>query len=96
MIDAVAIAQRGKLRSHHPDGMVRPETGGVRQKTSGVHETVVSQCGKELNLETSKCKRTLSRNGLLTQIVELDGSRDGFTNEQLEAWIERFPIEGPQ
>jgi len=57
---------------------------------------VVSQFGKELNLETSKCKRTLSRNGLLTQIVELDGSREGFTNEQLEAWIERFPIEGPQ
>jgi len=56
---------------------------------------VVSQCGKELNLETSRCRRTLSRNGLLTQIVELDGSRDGFTNEQLEAWIERFPIEGP-
>jgi hypothetical protein len=54
-----------------------------------------SVCG-EPNLTTSTCQRRLGRDGRLTEIINLDGGRDNFSDEQLEAWIEKFPIEGPQ
>ena len=44
-----------------------------------------------LNLATSTCTRTL-RNGTLTEIVNLNGSIDELSDEQLETFIESFPI----
>ena len=43
------------------------------------------------NLATSTCTRTL-RSGTLTEIVKLDGSVDGLSDEELESFIESFPI----
>ena len=48
-------------------------------------------CGAP-NLKTSKCKRMLDRNGLLTEIVELDGGRDGLKDEDLDRFIANFPV----
>jgi len=82
------------------DDMSRNIEGRLRQleKSQGGEQirpfTVVkSACWKKLNLETSTCKRTLNRNGVLMQIVDLDGSREGFSNEELYKFIAQFPIE---
>jgi hypothetical protein len=53
---------------------------------------VISGMCAPANLGTSRCKRTL-RNGTLTEIVELDGSCDDLSDEQLENFIESFPIQ---
>jgi hypothetical protein len=45
------------------------------------------------NLATSTCIRRLSQ-GALTELVNLDGSRDEWSAEQLERFIESFPIQG--
>jgi hypothetical protein len=44
------------------------------------------------NLATSTCIRRLSQ-GALTELVNLDGSRDEWSDEQLERFIESFPIQ---
>jgi len=46
----------------------------------------------ELRLETSTCRRTLDSRGLLTEIVHLDGY-NSVTDDELERFIESFPIE---
>ncbi len=35
----------------------------------------------------------LHGNGLLTEVVEPDGSREGLSDEDLERFIESFPVE---
>jgi hypothetical protein len=44
------------------------------------------------NLATSTCTRRLFQ-GALTEVVNLDGSRDEWSDEQLERFIESFPIQ---
>ncbi len=45
------------------------------------------------NLANSTCRRTLSADGQLTEIVHIEGGVDDFTNEDLERFIAGFPIE---
>jgi hypothetical protein len=54
---------------------------------------VVSGMDRALRLETSKCLRTLTANGSLTEVVRLDGIRGGLTDEELERFVQSFPIE---
>jgi hypothetical protein len=54
---------------------------------------VVCNLGRALSLETSTCRRTRSANGVLTEIVRLDGARDGMTDEEMEKFVESFPVE---
>ena len=54
---------------------------------------VISGVGIPLNLEKSTCTRTLAANGLLTEIVQLDGRREDLTDEELENFVAEFPIE---
>jgi hypothetical protein len=61
---------------------------GPRQRV----RVVISGVCAPANLETSRCTRTLT-NGLLTEIVEFDGSCDDLSDEQLENFIESFPIQ---
>jgi|HubBroStandDraft_4_1064222.scaffolds.fasta_scaffold156760_2 hypothetical protein len=49
-------------------------------------------CGPS-RLETSKCTRMLGRNGLLIEVVELDGGLEGLTDEDLARFITSFPVE---
>ena len=54
---------------------------------------MASTSGRPLNLANSTCKRTLGANGLLTEIVDLDGSDQGLTDEDLEEFVASFPVE---
>src|SRR5258705_9204190 len=49
---------------------------------------VVSGMDRALKLETSKCRRTLTENGFLTEVVRLDGIRGGLTDEELEKFVQ--------
>jgi hypothetical protein len=39
------------------------------------------------------CRRTLNGNGLLTEIVELDGSRKELSREDLDRFVASFAVE---
>jgi hypothetical protein len=52
---------------------------------------IVSRMDRPARLENSTCKRTLS-GGFLTEVVRLDGMREGLADDQLERFIESFPI----
>jgi CYTH domain-containing protein len=54
---------------------------------------VISNCGKTLNLATSTCRRTIDERGALLEIVELDGSQDGLSMAELEAFVQGFPVQ---
>jgi hypothetical protein len=54
---------------------------------------VVCNLGRTLTLETSTCRRTLSADGFLTEMVRLDGTRDGMTDEVMERFVESFLVE---
>jgi hypothetical protein len=64
-----------------------------RQASNQRMRVVLSRLGKALNLANSTCRRTLAPNGLLTEIVMLDGSDKGLTDEDLEKFIAGFPVE---
>lgn len=42
---------------------------------------------------TSRCRRTLTANGYLTEVVRLDGNRTGMPDEEVEKFVQRFPVE---
>jgi hypothetical protein len=44
---------------------------------------VVCRMGRTLSLETSTCRRTLSADGFLTEMVRLDGARGSLTDEEI-------------
>jgi hypothetical protein len=62
----------------------------AKGRQPGMRVLVSGMC-KPANLANSGCTRTL-RNGVLTEIVDLDGSCDELSDEQLESFIESFPI----
>jgi len=54
---------------------------------------VISTGVSPLNLAESNCTRTLCPNGVVTEVVKLEGRREDLTDEELEAFIAKFPIE---
>lgn len=48
--------------------------------------------GRPANLANAKCMRRIS-NGVLMELVQLDGHRDELSEEQLKTFVESFPIE---
>jgi hypothetical protein len=54
---------------------------------------VICAMTKAADLATSTCYRSLA-NGVLTELVQLDGDRSKLSEEQLQRFIESFPIEG--
>jgi len=54
---------------------------------------VVFAVARELKLDTSTCRRTLTASGCLMEVVTLDGRRDGLTDEELEKFVKSFPVE---
>lgn len=69
------------------------ERAGLSGKPQERLLVVVSALGRPLNLAGSTCRRTLGLDGSILDHVHLDGSRDGLTDEELDRFIERFPIE---
>ena len=55
---------------------------------------VICAIGQSLDLSKSTCRRRLDRSGVLTEIVELQGSAQELTDEQLEKFVQSFPVEG--
>jgi hypothetical protein len=53
---------------------------------------IVALAGSEANLATSTCTRYV-RDGLLTEVVQLDGAMGSISDEELETFVARFPIE---
>jgi hypothetical protein len=64
-----------------------------RQASNRRMRVLVGVYGRPLNLANSTCRRTLAPNGLLTEIVELDGIPEDLADGELETFIQRFPIE---
>jgi hypothetical protein len=62
------------------------------KKPSQIIRIVVSNYAGSLNLATSKCQRTLSANGLLMEIVNFDGNTDELKEQELEQFVEGFPV----
>ncbi len=54
---------------------------------------VVSAIGPEEGLQNATCQRTLCANGSLVEVVRLNGSADGLTDEDLDRFVESFSIE---
>jgi hypothetical protein len=73
-----------RLTPVHPDYLRNPR---IR------HRLVVRRLGSASGLETATCRRTLSADGALFEMVKLDGSRFDLADGQLEQFVESFPIE---
>jgi len=73
-----------KLERHHS------------QIERGRFRIVVSHAGKPFNLATATCTRTLMPDGGLMEIVNVNGSGHELSDEELERFIQSFPIEGPR
>jgi len=54
---------------------------------------VVSSVCTPANLETSTCKRMLRGNGLLTEVVQLDGSDEWLSKEELDRFVTSFRVQ---
>jgi hypothetical protein len=57
------------------------------------HRLTITNIGKQLSLETSTCRGTLSAEGSLFEIVRLDGTKDSLSDTDLERFVESFPLE---
>jgi len=53
---------------------------------------IVTGVGR-LNLAESRCTRTLSENGGVTEVVWLNGSSNDLSEEELEKFIASFPVQ---
>ena len=62
----------------------------------GRFRIVVSHAGKPFDLATATCTRTLMPDGGLMEIVNVNGSGHDLSDEELERFIQSFPIEGPR
>jgi len=59
----------------------------------GRFRMVVSHAGKPFDLSTATCTRTLMPDGGLMEIVKVNGSGNDLSDEELERFIQSFPIE---
>jgi hypothetical protein len=55
---------------------------------------VVSRAGEPFDLAKATCTRTIMQNGQLMELVNLNGSRESLSDDDLERFIQSFPIEG--
>jgi len=67
----------------------------IRKELEGKHMRVVwtGSVSFKVNLANSTCKRTRRADGLLMEMVELDGDPDSMTDAEFDAWVASFPIE---
>jgi hypothetical protein len=61
-------------------------------KVSDNLRIVVSLAADKANLAKATCKRFYCADGRLMETVELNGSDDGLTGEELDRFVQRFPI----
>src|ERR1051326_6377527 len=54
---------------------------------------VAQYAGEPATLETATCHRWIDRNGLLMEVVFLDGRSEGLTDEDLDHFVGTFHVE---
>jgi hypothetical protein len=57
---------------------------------------LVSMAGSRPSLENATCKRTLCSDGTLLELVEFNEHNDRsdeLTDEELDGWVESFPVQ---
>jgi hypothetical protein len=72
--------------------VIRLETS-ANNAAANVIRYVFSRMDKPLNWETSKCTRTRQANGSVLEFVKLDGDDPDVTNDELDRFVERFPVQ---
>jgi len=68
--------------------------GAITKEPTLAWRVVVSAIARPLNLEKSRCTRTLGSDGRITEFVLLDGSRDYISDEELDRFVASFPVVG--
>jgi hypothetical protein len=64
-----------------------------RQVLKEPFRVVVSHVGEPLDLAKATCTRTIWPNGQLFELVNLNGGDYGLSDEDLERFIQSFPVE---
>lgn len=57
-----------------------------------IFRMVVQSHVGELNLETSTCIRTRGRDGAISEWIHFDGNAEHLTAEQIQSFVDGFPI----
>ena len=70
-----------------------PQPDFVSNPRDRLRLVVSSPASHALNLEASTCRRTLTGSGFLTEVVRLDGIRGDLTDEEIEKFVQCFPVE---
>ena len=58
----------------------------------GRFRVVVSRVGQPFDLVTATCTRTLMADGGLLEIVNVNGSGNDLSDEELERFVQSFPV----
>ena len=66
-------------------------TGSLKRRP--VVRVTIQRVAYEAGIEESTCMRTLSPDGMLSEIVYWGGRPDQMTDECLDRFVEKFPIE---
>jgi hypothetical protein len=68
------------------------QTASLAGEPRGRFRMVIGPLIGDLNLTNCTCQRTLCANGHLTGVVTLNGPSAELTNEELDRFVEGFPI----
>jgi hypothetical protein len=64
-----------------------------REVSNNRIRVVVTRVGPRLDLAKATCSRTVWPDGQLFELVKLNSTREGLSEEDLESFIQSFPIE---
>ena len=67
-----------------------------RENTPEPFRVIIAPCIGVADLARSTCRRTLCAGGELIEYVQLNGSRESVSDEDLERFIASFPVEPAQ
>jgi hypothetical protein len=63
-----------------------------KQASGQIMRLIIGKAGRRgVNLANSTCTRGVAANGVLMEVVELDGNGGSLTDEELESFIAGFP-----
>jgi hypothetical protein len=80
--DAAIQATFGRVRS----------VGGSRQRAQAGWRLIISCPTYPLDWKQSTCSRTRGQDGTVYEYVIVHGGLDGVSDEELDKWIQTFPI----
>jgi hypothetical protein len=69
------------------------ELAGVSGMPRQRMRLVILTVGRTRDLARCTCRRTLAPNGLLTEFVDLDGASPEWSDEDIDRFVARFPIQ---